>query len=398
MTILDETVNKQPAWRKTATQGLYQNKSGIFYSRYRLNGKRTWRSLGTEVFTVAKLRHAERQRQVEGDRQRGATLDTDGRTLGALATEYLRRLGECRMTDRTKANCGGSIKRLRARWPGHFDTATARGVDLDAIFALRRELTAAEWLPPRSKKLKTGYSGSIVNRTLGMLRQLLDIAVEAHAIPANPFASTGTLQDKIFLHFKSRVPVLPSRADMERIFAELLVCPAIDSYPERAERWRKNARDSAEHARLLAYSGMRWNEANAAEMTDDRGDTMAVRGTKTKAAVRIIPVTPPLRQLLDGIRARGVTGKILAVQTSLNPLKRACRRLGLPALRHHDLRHYFATVCIESGVDIPTVAGWLGHADGGALLMKTYSHLRQEHSIAAARRVNFGTAPQSTAA
>ncbi len=32
---------------------------------------------------------------------------------------------------------------------------------------------------------------------------------------------------------------------------------------------------------------------------------------------------------------------------------------------------------------------WLGHKDGGALAMKTYGHLRREHSIAQAQRVTF---------
>ena len=40
---------------------------------------------------------------------------------------------------------------------------------------------------------------------------------------------------------------------------------------------------------------------------------------------------------------------------------------------------FIATVCIESGVDIPTVSRWLGHKDGGALAMRTYGHLRREH-------------------
>jgi hypothetical protein len=42
-------------------------------------------------------------------------------------------------------------------------------------------------------------------------------------------------------------------------------------------------------------------------------------------------------------------------------------------------------------VDIPTVARWLGHKDGGALLMKTYSHLQQAHSLEQMKRVSFGT-------
>ena len=65
------------------------------------------------------------------------------------------------------------------------------------------------------------------------------------------------------------------------------------------------------------------------------------------------------------------------------------QKIGIPRITHHDLRHFFATVCIESGVDIPTVSRWLNHKDGGALAMKTYGHLRREHSTAAARRVTF---------
>jgi site-specific recombinase XerD len=53
------------------------------------------------------------------------------------------------------------------------------------------------------------------------------------------------------------------------------------------------------------------------------------------------------------------------------------------------LRHLFATRCIESGVDIPTMARWLGYKDGGALLMKTYIHLLQEHSQRMAAKVSF---------
>ena len=58
-------------------------------------------------------------------------------------------------------------------------------------------------------------------------------------------------------------------------------------------------------------------------------------------------------------------------------------------ITHHDLRHLFATRCIESGVDIPTVSRWLGHKDGGALAMKVYGHLRDQHSVEMAQKVTF---------
>jgi integrase len=70
-------------------------------------------------------------------------------------------------------------------------------------------------------------------------------------------------------------------------------------------------------------------------------------------------------------------------------LTRACSKVGIARITHHDLRHLFATRCIESGVDIPTVARWLGHKDGGALAMKVYGHLRNQHSQEMARKVRF---------
>lgn len=72
-------------------------------------------------------------------------------------------------------------------------------------------------------------------------------------------------------------------------------------------------------------------------------------------------------------------------------LTRACKLTKVTRITHHDLRHLFATRCIESGVDIPTVSRWLGHSDGGALAMKVYGHLRREHSASMAQKVTFQT-------
>ncbi|MBF8187316.1 tyrosine-type recombinase/integrase [Nonomuraea sp. K274] len=41
----------------------------------------------------------------------------------------------------------------------------------------------------------------------------------------------------------------------------------------------------------------------------------------------------------------------------------------------HMLRHYFASVLLTDGENPKAVADWLGHGDGGALLLRTYAHL-----------------------
>ena len=43
--------------------------------------------------------------------------------------------------------------------------------------------------------------------------------------------------------------------------------------------------------------------------------------------------------------------------------KPALVRLELPAVRWHDLRHYYASACAAAGIEIRKVSRWLGHAN-----------------------------------
>ena len=48
-------------------------------------------------------------------------------------------------------------------------------------------------------------------------------------------------------------------------------------------------------------------------------------------------------------------------------------RAGVPKIRFRDLRHSFATLSLEQGVDIKTISHMLGHTDAG-FTMNTYMH------------------------
>ena len=63
-----------------------------------------------------------------------------------------------------------------------------------------------------------------------------------------------------------------------------------------------------------------------------------------------------------------------------------CRQLHVKPMTHHSLRHWFATKAVESGVDFQTLASWLGHADA-TMVIQDYSHLRDEHSQAEAKKL-----------
>jgi integrase len=105
---------------------------------------------------------------------------------------------------------------------------------------------------------------------------------------------------------------------------------------------------------------------------------------------RRVPIIPDMEALLNRLKDHlgGVpAGRILRANRCNESSARACNEIGIPRITHHDLHHLFATRCIESGVDIPTVSRWLGHKDGEALAMRTYGHLRNEHSQAMAQKV-----------
>ena len=55
-------------------------------------------------------------------------------------------------------------------------------------------------------------------------------------------------------------------------------------------------------------------------------------------------------------------------------IHRVLKRAGLPYVRFHDLRHTFATLALQNGVDVKTVSGMLGHFSAGFTL-DTYAHV-----------------------
>lgn len=66
--------------------------------------------------------------------------------------------------------------------------------------------------------------------------------------------------------------------------------------------------------------------------------------------------------------------RYLSPDSVSNMLKRVLERAGIPKVRFHDLRHTFATIALQNGVDIKTVSGMLGHFSAGFAL-DTYAHV-----------------------
>lgn len=378
--------SENSTWGATGITGLVlHNPSGTYYHRYSIKGRRTYRSLRTKRFSSAKIKLAEANRDVEKTRS-DAGGNTDGwRTLGDLEKVFFARLEESHeQGEATKDAYRVRAERIEIGWPEFRKVQIAR-------------VTREDILTFRGRLVELGYMPQSINLALVTLRLWLDIAVSEGVIHRNPFSNKGLkVFSKIFLPVEAKKVSLPSRADMEKVFVAIGTAARVDA--ELQPLRDAQGDDAEEAARLMAYSGARHMEAFAATWEDVDENRMRIRGTKSESSLRTIPLIPPMRALLEQMRERRkaanlpLTGKILRGREIGRRLRLACVKLGLPHLRQHDLRHYFATTCIESGVDIPTVSRWLGHADGGALAMRTYGHLRDEHSQSAAQKVTFSIA------
>lgn len=103
---------------------------------------------------------------------------------------------------------------------------------------------------------------------------------------------------------------------------------------------------------------------------------------KTKHSYRSISISKDAVELLREMKKRKVseyvfpspTGGPISPDSVLHMLHRVLKRAGLPSMRFHDLRHSFATLALQNGVDIKTVSGMLGHFSAGFTL-DTYAHV-----------------------
>ena len=114
---------------------------------------------------------------------------------------------------------------------------------------------------------------------------------------------------------------------------------------------------------------------------------------KTKNAYRTLPLSADAIDVLMQQRRKtgnsewvfpSPTGGPMSPDSVLHMLQRVLKRAGLPRIRFHDLRHTFATMALQNGVDVKTVSSMLGHYSAGFTL-DTYAHVTTDAKREAAK-------------
>jgi integrase len=365
------TMNSTPGQEKKSgrklvfhrvAENLYRLEGGAYYALLKRGDKQFRRSLRTKDRKLAERRLSELRNQV-----------------GNLRITEDARLGFPEVTKRWMDATSHTLKESSitrrntciANLTPFFEGVSIRNVKSEHC---------ERWLTERASTI----AAQTMAHELNTLRAVLDYAVGLGLMLSNP--AKGIKRKRIP---QAKIEV-PTRDQFKKLIETIRLSDG------RADS-QARAKGGADLVELLAYSGCRIAEANALTWADANFEKNTVTvsggkmGTKNHES-RVIPMTGALRSLLERLKAeRGPkpTDCISLHESAKKCLETACRRLGYSKFTHHDFRHYFATTCIEAGVDVPTISRWLGHKDGGALAMRVYGHLRAAHNNAMAGRVVF---------
>ena len=236
------------------------------------------------------------------------------------------------------------------------------------------------------KKEKPGLSNSTVRGIHMMLHNAFERAVKERLIPRNP--TEDCIAPKI-----------------QKFEMQILQPEHIKEYLNAA-----NARGLLPMFYLELVSGLRKGELTALLWSDldiqnrtiyvskqyvkNPNGELTLSRPKTETSVRKVSIPQDAVDLLIAEHGKHpenpymfpspVTGEMYYPDSVVNLHKKILKDAGLPHIRFHDLRHTFATLALQNGVDVKTVSSMLGHYDAGFTL-RTYTHATRQKQDEAAQ-------------
>lgn len=242
-------------------------------------------------------------------------------------------------------------------------------------------ITKQNVLAFRVKLHDKGFSARTINLHVIALRNLFKMAKIERYVKILP--TDGVTQMKI--------------AHTERT---LLTNDQIDALCNEAlTKHKRNGQQFADFIRLLAYCGGRTSEVLKLTWrdVDFKNKVLVFKGVNTKNGLtRRVDFNTNLQTHLEDMLTRKNSASLFPSSRTENPvtsfktmLRKIREDLELPFLTNHLMRHYFISKSVMAGIDFMTIAGWVGHKDGGVLIGKTYGHLTREHTVRMAKKLTF---------
>lgn len=240
-----------------------------------------------------------------------------------------------------------------------------------------------------AKRQASGRSGRTVNLEVTCFRNVMNRALDDNWITVLP---TQNLRPLKWTPQKRRL------LTWEEINGLCTVAESGDTF--------KNGRQFADYVRLMAFCGSRRDETLHLKWPDvdwqQKQLTIGADGMAKNRKSRVVDFNPQLEKHLLAMLERKAPdsdwlfpspqrgAQDLPAKSFVETMRLVRTAAGLRRFGFHDLRHYFISYCVMSGIDFMTIAKWVGHQDGGILIGKVYGHLSNEHAQRQAQRVCFG--------
>ena len=243
----------------------------------------------------------------------------------------------------------------------------------------------------KSKKQQNGLSNATVRGIHMMLHNALDRAVKERLILRNPtedcIIPKIQKQEMKILHpedMKAYLEAADKRGVLPMFYLELVT--GIRKGELTALLWS----DLDEEKRTISVSK---------QAVGDRNRNVTISRPKTENSVRKISIPESAMELLRQEHKKHPENPWMFPSPKTEEMyhpdsiaklhEKILKDTRLEHIRFHDLRHTFATMALQNGVDVKTVSSMLGHYDAGFTL-RTYTHAtRQMQEQAAEKMGNF---------
>lgn len=313
-------------------------------------------------------------------------LRTEDFTLCQWLQYWLANYGSVYLRPSSLTNYGGFLKNQIAHDPiGGKQLKELTNHDVQFFF--NRMRNAGRVQRKESEKKSAGLSAKSVRNMYFFMSHALDRAVKEKLIRTNPTEDCILPKKE-----KTEMKTLPLD-QLSRFFEEARQSGVFELYYTELSTGLRRGE-------LL---GLKWSDVDFDNNTIDvhcqitRVDGKVQESPlKTKNAYRQIVVSPEVAQILKEKKARengfseyvfsSPSGGPISPDSVLKMLHRVLKRAGLERERFHDLRHTFATLALQNGVDVKTLSGLLGHYSAGFTL-DTYGHITNAMKKDAANKV-----------
>lgn len=306
------------------------------------------------------------------ERSKGVDMARAGRyTLGQWMEVWFENVAQVKVRPSSHATYRGYLDNHIQPSIGDIPLHKLTTLDLQGFY--RKMLDGGRVERIESKKQPKGLSAKTVRNLHQVISSALKLAVQQKLIPSNP--AEGCSLPRL----EHREMQTLTADQLEAFFREAKASGVFELYYlELATGLRRGE--------LL---GLHWEDIDLEQQTITvRRQVVRINGQvveaplKTKNSYRTLSIGADAAEILRQQKERvgGVyvfpspTGGPISPDSVLHMLHRVLNRAGLPKVRFHDLRHTFATLALQNGVDIKTVSGMLGHYSAGFTL-DTYAHV-----------------------